>query len=312
MNGFVEIYNITIDKFKLTLSFQAHRDIISNIIQLKRSGFLLTSSFDNSLKIFKLSNNCKREKLIYLLYLNIIFLRINEVIELTFNNNIILSVNNNIINFPTNKNNLSEDKNNLSDYYYSKYEHQRKYLNNLLEINNDIVVALDDIDKKLFCFRINYQNQLSEDIVLIKIIEIGDFNSQNNLENKLYIQCLKPKYNCILLSDNFNIKIIDIKYLEIVSIFQINKNNRYNYSFVISYHKKWDKLFLFDSKGIYKYNKNIENSLFEIEKEEEKNVNIDNIINLNEVQKLIYSPLNDNKIVVFYRKILMIIDLNKL
>lgn len=103
MNGFIEIYNIMKDKLELSLSFQAHWDIISKIIQLRQSGFLLTSSYDNSLKIFKLTKNCRKEQLSYFIYLNVIFTRINEIIEMSFNFNIILSINNYINKFSNQK-----------------------------------------------------------------------------------------------------------------------------------------------------------------------------------------------------------------
>ena len=313
INGFIEIYNIYNNKFKLSISFKAHRDLISKIIQLRKSGYLLTSSFDNSLKIFKLSNNCNKETLIYIFYLNIIFNRINDIIEMSFNNNIIISVMNNIINFPINKNILSEEKNNLSDYYYSKYEHQKNYLNNLLEINNDILVSLDDINDKLLFFKLFYTEEKSDDITLIKTIKINinnynktNINFRNNFEKKKYIESLKPKYNCILILYNYSFIIIDIKYLEIVSFFEIKTNMN---SFLI-YHKNYDKIFLLNKKYVYKYKiNNNNNNIFEIEKVNKKNVNIDYIINLNEVQKFIFSPLNENKIFVFYKKILMTIDL---
>ena len=73
IDGFIEIYNhIPNKEFKLSLSFKAHRDLISKIIQLRNSGLLLTGSFDNSFKIFKLTCNCTQETLIYTIYLNFI------------------------------------------------------------------------------------------------------------------------------------------------------------------------------------------------------------------------------------------------
>lgn len=310
MNGFIEIYNIKRDKLELSISFQAHRDIISKIIQLKQSGFLLTSSYDNSVKIFELTNNCTKEKLNYIIYLNDIFTRINEVIEITFNNNLILSVNNYMINFPLNKNKLLDNKNKLSDYNYSKYEHQRKYLNNLLEINNDDIACLDSKESQLLIFKIIYNKEIADDITLIKIIDLEKNNEIKNYESKISIECLRPKYNCILVSDKFFIKIIDIKYLEIVSIFQIKNTSKYMNQCVTFYHKLMDKIFIFDSIAIYKYKINSEN-IFEFIKEEEKNANINNIINLNELQKLIYCPINKNKIYAIYKKFLTTIDLNK-
>ena len=73
IDGFIEIYNhIPNGEFKLCLSFKAHKDLISKIIQLRNSGLLLTGSFDNSFKIFKLTCNCTQETLIYTIYLNFI------------------------------------------------------------------------------------------------------------------------------------------------------------------------------------------------------------------------------------------------
>jgi WD40 repeat protein len=316
INGFIEIYSILKDKLKLTLSFKAHRDIISKIIQLKESGYLLTGSYDNSLKIFKLSNNCNKETLIYNFNLNIIFIRVNDMIEMSYNNNIIISSMNYIINFPIKKNSLSENKNNLSDYNITKFEHQKKFLNKLLEISKDSFIALDETDNKILCFKLNYLGDVSEDIVLIKIIDtylnnlgydhlMDDY--RNNFNRKICLECLVPKYNCLVLSDGFYIKVIDIKFLEIVSIFQINEKRD---SFVMSYDGKINKIFIFDKNGMYKYRINNDNYSFELEKENEKITNINNVINLNEVQKIIFSPVDQNKAYVFYKKILMIVDVN--
>lgn len=315
INGFIEIYNIYNDNFKLTLSFEAHRDIISKIIQLKKDGLLLTSSYDNSLKIFKLNENCNKYALIYKFNLNIIFIRINDVIEMSYNNNIIISVMNHLINFPINKNILSENKNNLSDYYFSKFEHQKKYLNNLLEISKDILIALDEIDNKLLCFKLNYTEELSENIVLIKIVdlnsskEINENDCRNNYKSKKFIECLTPKYNCILLSDGFFIKVIDINYLEIVSIFQIKLDNC---PFIMSLNTNFNKILLFDTNKIFQYKINNKYCRFEIEKENEKIINIDYLGNLNELPKIIYSPFNPNHIFTFYKKMLIKIDINNL
>jgi len=316
INGFIQIYNILKDKLKLTLSFKAHRDIISKIIQLRDNGYLLTGSFDNSLKIFKLSNNCNKEALIYIFNLNIIFIRVNDMIELSHNNNIIISSMNYIINFPLKKNTLSENKNDLSDYNITKFEHQKKYLNKLLEISNDTFIAIDEVENKILCFKLNYLGEMSEDIVLIKIIDVYFSNLgceylmddyRNNFNRKICIECLMPKYNCLLLSDGFYLKVIDVKFLEIVSIFQINEKRD---SFVMSYDRKINKIFIFDKNGIYKYKIKNDNYLFEIEKENEKIMNINNVINLNEVQKIIFSPVDQNKAYVFYKKILMVVDVN--
>lgn len=310
INGFIEIYSILNNKFKLKISFQAHRDIISKIIQLKNNGYLLTSSFDNSLKIFKLSRNCSKEELIYIFYLNVIFNRVNDVMEMSYSNNIIISVLNHIINFPVNKNTLSDNKNNLSDYNFTKIEHQKYYLDNLLEIDKDIFMSLDDKETEILFFKVN----LTEDIILIKTIELKDFDKiENDCENyepnKKYIECLKPKYNCILLSDEYTLKIIDINYLELVSVFQIRFNND---SFALSYNQKLSKIFFFELNKIYIYNISDENGVLQIKKEEEKNVNNKYIININEAQKIINLPNNENKNIIYYKKYLMIIDLNNL
>lgn len=112
---------------------------------------------------------------------------------------------------------------------------------------------------------------------------------------------MRPKYNCILVYDKLNIKVIDIKYLEIVSIVKIRNNYRYINPFVTFYHKLLDKIFIFDMTIIYKYKINNENVIFEIEKEKGKKVNIKNIMNLNEFQKLIYCPINKNIIYAVYK-----------
>ena len=94
---------------------------------------------------------------------------------------------------------------------------------------------------------------------------------RNNFSRKICIECLVPKYNCLVLSDGFYIKVIDINFLEIVSIFQINEKRD---SFVMSYDRKINKIFIFDKNGIYKYKINNGNYCFEIEKENEKITNI--------------------------------------
>ena len=133
------VYNILNNsELKLSISFQAHREMIIKVNQLRKSGFLLTSSYDNSLKVFKLSSNCTKETLIYKFYLNPIFNRINDLIQINNDDILLISVFNHIIYFPYNKNNLSENKNNLSDYDYSKIEHRKNYLSNLLEINDGV------------------------------------------------------------------------------------------------------------------------------------------------------------------------------
>lgn len=61
---------------------------------------------------------------------------------------------------------------------------------------------------------------------------------------------------------------------------------------------------------MYEYKINNENYCFDLEKENEKITNINNVINLNQVQKIIFSPVDQNKAYVFYKKILMSIDVN--
>ena len=169
-------------------------------------------------------------------------------------------------------------------------------------------MSLDDKETKLLFFKVN----LTEDIILIKTIELKDFDKiENDCENyepnKKYIECLKPKYNCILLSDEYTLKIIDINYLELVSVFQIRFNND---SFVLSYNQKLSKIFFFELNKINIYSISDENRVLQIKKEEEKNVNNKYIININEAQKIINLPNNENKNIIYYKKYLMIIDLN--
>ena len=118
IDGFIEIYNDIFEEFKLVLKFQAHRRMVSKIVQLKNNGYLLTGSFDNSLKVFKLSKNCTKESLVYTLYLSIIFNQIYDMIQIKNEDYLLISVFNHIIYFPYCKNNLSENKNSLSDYIY--------------------------------------------------------------------------------------------------------------------------------------------------------------------------------------------------
>ena len=222
IDGFVEIYkNIPNGEFKLSLSFKAHNDVVSKIIQLKNNGYLLTSSFDNSFKIFKLSKNCTRETLIYKIYLNPIFNRINDII-LHNKESLIISVFNHIIYFPYNKNNLSENKNNLSDYVYSKYQHQYKYLSNLVGINDKIFLTFYEIENKILFFKLIPTENINQDIEYIKSVLICSKEENNNdSDSKICIENLFPKYNFILLSINNYIKIIDIKYLEIIIIYEM-------------------------------------------------------------------------------------------
>ena len=139
IDGFIEIYNCNIkDEFILSLSFKAHREMISKILQLKKGGYLLTGSIDNSFKIFKLSHNFTRETLIYAVYLQPIFNRINDIIQINNGENLLLSVFNHIIFFPYTQNNLSDTKNYLRDYTYSKFEHRNIFLSDLLEINEQL------------------------------------------------------------------------------------------------------------------------------------------------------------------------------
>ena len=161
IDGFILIYNILNNsELKLSISFQAHREMIIKVNQLRKSGFLLTSSYDNSLKVFKLSSNCTKETLIYKFYLNPIFNRINDLIQINNDDILLISVFNHIIYFPYNKNNLSVNKNNLSDYDYSKIEHRKNYLSNLLEINEKLFLALDKVGKNILFFNIREINNM--------------------------------------------------------------------------------------------------------------------------------------------------------
>ena len=307
IDGFIEIYgNGLKGEFKLSLSFQAHRELVSKIIQLKNSGNLLTCSFDNSFKVFKLSKNCTRETLIYKIYLNPIFNRINDTIQIKNDDNLLISVFNYIIYFPYNKNNLSENKNNLSDYVHSKYEHGKKFLSNLLEVNDELFLAFDDIENKLLFFKLIPSDNIAKNIILIKsfFIVFEEEIKNKEINKKIYIENLLPKYNLILLSIYNYIKIIDIKYLEVICIQEMKMA-----SFFFSYNNYIDRIMIFKGNKIYKYKIDNWRNDFYFYEEKKKRFELKNKDEFNKIEKLVYNPLNTNKIYFFYKKYLINIEL---
>ena len=260
IDGFILIYNILNNsELKLSISFQAHREMIIKVNQLRKSGFLLTSSYDNSLKVFKLSSNCTKETLIYKFYLNPIFNRINDLIQINNDDILLISVFNHIIYFPYNKNNLSENKNNLSDYDYSKIEHRKNYLSNLLEINEKLFLALDKVGKNILFFNIIPSENIAKKINLVKnvFINLKVDNKDNSWNDKICIENLLPKYKYILVSIYNYISIIDIKYLEIICSYEMKMN-----SFHLFYNKKIDRILIFEGNNLYKYKINNEKCEF--------------------------------------------------
>ena len=306
IDGFIEIYkNIFNGEFKLSLSFKAHNDVVSKIIQLKNNGYLLTSSFDNSFKIFKLSKNCTRETLIYKIYLNPIFNRINDII-LHNKESLIISVFNHIIYFPYNKNNLSENKNNLSDYVYSKYQHQYKYLSNLVSINDKIFLTFYEIENKILFFKLISPENINQDIEYIKSVLICSKEENNNdSDSKICIENLFPKYNFILLSINNYIKIIDIKYLEIIIIYEMKIP-----SFFLYHNNPIDRILLFGGNNILTYKTKKGKDGINFVEENHKCFEINIINGLNKIRKSVSNPLNNKIIYFFYKKILMKLELN--
>ena len=303
IDGFIEIYNT---EFKLSLNFKAHRDMISKIIQLKKSGNILTSSYDNSLKIFKLSRNCTEENLIYTFYLNPAFNRIQDIIQISNDDILLISVLNHIIYFPLNQNKLSENKINLSDYLYSKYEHEKKFLNNLLEINKKLFLALDDTENRLLFFKLIPSENNIENITLLKnILVFSEQKNDKNIYSKICIENLFPKYNFILVSANKYINIIDIKYLEIVSIHEMDMEALYFF-----YNSKIDRIIIFGGDNIFKYKIDEERFNFSFLRENKQTVEINYNLGLETIRKSIYNPLNYNIVYFFYKKFLMKIELN--
>ena len=308
IDGFIEIYNCNIkDEFILSLSFKAHREMISKILQLKRGGYLLTGSIDNSFKIFKLSHNFTRETLIYTIYLQPIFNRINDIIQINNGENLLLSVFNHIIFFPYTQNNLSDTKNYLRDYTYSKFEHRNIFLSDLLEINEQLFLSLDEVGYKILFFTIISDKGNSKNIKFIKNILIGskEENGKKDIRSKICIENLFPKYNFIILSINSSIKIIDIKYLEIIFIYELKKP-----SFFLSYSNIIERIIIIENKTLYKY-KIIygKNGLYFLE-ENNESYEINNIIELIKIRKVVYHPLRNNILYLFYKKMLMKIELN--
>ena len=308
IDGFIEIYNCNIkDEFILSLSFKAHREMISKILQLKKGGYLLTGSIDNSFKLFKLSHNFTRETLIYTIYLQTIFNRINDIIQINNGENLLLSVFNHIIFFPYTQNNLSDTKNYLRDYTYSKFEHRNIFLSDLLEINEQLFLSLDEVGYKILFFTIISDKGNSKNIKFIKNILIGskEENGKKDIRSKICIENLFPKYNFIILSINSSIKIIDIKYLEIIFIYELKKP-----SFFLSYSNIIERIIIIENKTLYKY-KIIygKNGLYFLE-ENNESYEINNIIELIKIRKVVYHPLRNNILYLFYKKMLMKIELN--
>ena len=308
IDGFIIIYNILYNsELKLSLSFQAHQAMIIKVNQLKKSGYLLTSSYDNSLKVFKLSRNCTKETLIYKLYLNPIFNRINDLIQIRNDDILLISVLNHIIYFPYIKNNLTENKNNLSDYAYSKIEHRKNYLSNLLEINEKLFLALDEIGKTILFFKLVPSENIAQNIILEKnvFINLKEEKNDNSWNDKICIENLLPKYKYILVSIYNYICIIDIKYLEIICSYEIKMN-----TFHFIYNKKIDRIIIFEGNNLFKYKIYNEKSEFKFVKENNKLIELSFIDGLEQMRKLIYNPFNENNIFFFYKNFLIKMELN--
>ena len=304
IDGFVEIYRNELNgEFKLSLSFKAHRELVSKIVQLKNSGHLLTSSFDNSLKVFKLSKSCTKESLLYKIYLNPIFNRINDIIQIKNDDILLISVFNHIINFPYNKNKLSEIKNNLSDYIYLKYEHGKKYLSNLLEINDELFLSFDDNENKLLFFKLIPSENTVKNIIFKKsfFVIFEEEIKNKDINKKVCIENLLPKYNFILLSVFNYIKIIDIKYLEIICIQEMKMT-----SFFFSYNNYIDKIIIFEGNKMFKYNINSGKDGLYFYEEKNKSFEFKNIDEFDKIGKLVYNPVNVNMIYTFYKKFLIL------
>ena len=308
IDGFIEIYkDIFESEFKLALSFQAHRDIISKILQLKRNGYLLTGSFDNSLKVFKLSKNCTKESLIYTFYLDIIFNRIYDMIKIQNEDYLLISVFNHIIYFPYSKNNLSEEKNYLSDYHHSKVQHNKNYLNNLLEINKQLFLALDDNEYKILFFQLITIDNIYKDIIFKKSILINykEKKSDNDLNTKICIENLFPKYKLILVSIHNYIEIIDINYLEIISIHElIEKPFYFFYNFEI------ECLFILERNNIFKYKISLEKCDIDFLYAGKENMELRIKNGLENTKKSIYNQNNNNVVFLFDKRYLIKIEMN--
>ena len=308
IDGFILIYNILNNsELKLSISFQAHREMIIKVNQLRKSGFLLTSSYDNSLKVFKLSSNCTKETLIYKFYLNPIFNRINDLIQINNDDILLISVFNHIIYFPYNKNNLSVNKNNLSDYDYSKIEHRNNYLSNLLEINEKLFLALDKVGKNILFFNIIPSENIAKKINLVKnvFINLKVDNKDNSWNDKICIENLLPKYKYILVSIYNYISIIDIKYLEIICSYEMKIN-----SFHLFYNKKIDRILIFEGNNLYKYKINNEKCEFYFV---EENIKINELFSIDRLEiicKIINHPFNENNTFLFYKNLLIKMYLN--
>ena len=98
--------------------------------------------------------------------------------------------------------------------------------------------------------------------------------------------------------------IIDIKYMEIISIHETKMN-----SFYFLYNDVND-IIIFEENNIFRYKINIDKYKFNFIEEKKKEIDLENINGLQHIKKSIYNPLNNKIIFFFYKSYLMKIDLN--
>ena len=200
-----------------------------------------------------------------------------------------------------------EIKNNLSDYKYSKYEHRKNFLNNLLQINANLFLALDDCENKILFFKLTPSENETKNIILIKTIVINIYKDNNNdySKNIICIENLLPKYNFILLSFNNYIEVLDIKYLEIISIHEMKMS-----FFFFSYDKYIDKIIFFEGNKLFKYALKSNKDGLNLIEDNNKIIESKFINEFIAIKKSIYNSYYINSTYFYIKKYLMKIDIN--
>ena len=114
-------------------------------------------------------------------------------------------------------------------------------------------------------------------------INIKADNNDNNWNNKICIENLLPKYKYILMSIYHYFLIIDIKYMEIISIHETKMN-----SFYFLYNDVND-IIIFEENNIFRYKINIDKYKFNFIEENKKEIDLENINGLQHIKKSIYN-----------------------
>ena len=176
-----------------------------------------------------------------------------------------------------------------------------------MQINANLFLALDDSENKILFFKLTPSENKTKNIILIKtlVIYIKNDNNYDFSKNSICIESLLPKYNFILFFINNYIEVLDIKYLEIISIHEIKMP-----FFFFSYDKYIDKIIFYKGNKLSKYAiKSSKDGLYFVEENNkifESKVTTEFI----GIKQSIYNPYYINSIYFYIKKYLMKIDIN--